>query len=150
MKRRITIWAVCLIALIAWVGLAFAQTAKTPTLKTVKLPSGEEVFDINGEWDMLIESFGEWEKFGTYTNIAKIAQDGTSFYATRLKDNPPPSPMKAGSFVMKGEVDKNGITKILLMPPIWDLSPDKWKIAEDGNKILINEGTRVRLTLTRK
>ena len=150
MKRKITIWAACFVALLVWSGSAFAQTAKPSTLKTVKLPTGEEVFDIYGEWDFLIENFGEWEEFGTYTNVAKIAQDGTSFYATILKDNPPPSPLKAGSFVMKGEVDKNGITKILLMPPIWDLSPDKWKITEDGNKILINEGTRVRLTFTRK
>jgi hypothetical protein len=52
MKRRITIWAVCLIVLLAWTGLAFAQTAKPATMKTVKLSNGQEVFDISGEWDV--------------------------------------------------------------------------------------------------
>ena len=71
MKRRITIWAVCFVALIAWTGLAFSQTAKPGAIKTVKLPNGQEVFDISGEWDVLIEHYGVFAQFGTHSNVLK-------------------------------------------------------------------------------
>ena len=93
MKRRITIWTICFVALIAWTGLAFAQTAKPAAMKTVKLANGQEVFDISGEWDVLMENYGEFALFGTYPNVAKITikeSDG-SFHAVRMKDNPPTS-----------------------------------------------------------
>ena len=73
-------------------GLAFAQTLKPAAMKTVKLSNGQEVFDISGEWDVLIEYYGEWAQFGTYPNVAQITikeYDG-SFHAIRLKANPPP------------------------------------------------------------
>jgi len=72
MKTRITIWAICVVALIFWIGSIFAQTAKPAAMKTVKLPSGQEVFDISGEWDVLIENYGEFKQFGTYPNVAQI------------------------------------------------------------------------------
>jgi hypothetical protein len=114
MKRRITRWAVCIVVLFAWVGLAFAQTAKPAAMKTVKLPNGQEVFDISGEWDVVMENYGEFAQFGTYTNVAKITikEDDGSFHAVRLKANPPPSTRPAGSFIMIGDLDKNGITKL--------------------------------------
>ena len=72
MKRKITICTICFVALIVWTGLAFAQTAKPAAMKTVKLPNGQEVFDISGEWDVLVENYGEFEQFGTYPQLAQI------------------------------------------------------------------------------
>ena len=147
MKIKIAIWTICFVALIAWTMPANAQTA---ALKTVKLPNGEEVFDINGKWDALMENYGAWEKFGTYPNVAQIAikeSDG-SFHAVRMKANPPPSPRPAGSLIMIGELDKNGITKLDVVAP--ERTPSTWKISENGNKINVDAPNKARLTFTRK
>jgi hypothetical protein len=150
MKRRITIWAVCFVALIAWTGLAFSQTATPAAMKTVKLPNGQEVFDISGEWDVLMENYGSFALFGTYSNVAQITikkSDG-SFHAVRMKDNPPTSPKPAGSLIMIGDLDKNGITKLDVLAT--EKIPSTWKISENGNKIDVDAPNKVRLTFTRK
>ena len=158
MKRRITIWAVCLVVLLAWTGLAFAQTAKAAVMKTVKLPNGQEVFDISGEWDVYVENLNSLSIYGTYQQVFKITLEGNSFTGIRLKDNPPPSPGKAGSPCMQGEVDKNGIKKIELITSAGARLPSVCKISEDGNKINIDgfdselptRSQIVRQTLIRK
>ena len=89
MKRWITICTVCFVALIALTGLAFAQTATPAAMKTVKLPNGDEVCDLTGEWDALIDNYGEWAQFGSYPNIIKMILVGNSFRGIRLMDNGP-------------------------------------------------------------
>jgi len=158
MKTKTIIWIICFIALITWTILAFAQTAKPAAMKTVKLPTGEEVFDISGEWDVYVENLNALSIFGTYQQVFKITQEGNSFTGIRLKDNPPPSPGKAGSTCMQGEVDKNGIKKIELITSAGARLPSVCKISEDGNKINIDgfdselptRSQLVRQTLIRK
>jgi len=150
MKRRITIWAVCLVVILAWTGLAFAQTAKPAAMKTVKLANGQEVFDISGEWDVLTENYGAFAIFGTHSNVAQITikkSDG-SFHAVRMKDNPPTSPKPAGSLIMIGNLDKVGITKLDVVAT--EKIPSTWKISENGNKIDVDAPNKLRLTFTRK
>jgi hypothetical protein len=141
---------VCFVAFIAWTGLAFAQTAKPAAMKTVKLSNGQEVFDISGEWDVLMENYGEFAIFGTYTNVAHmtIRESDGSFHAVRMKDNPPTSPKPAGSLIMIGNLDKNGITKLEVLAggPI----TSTYKISEDGNKIDVDVPNKARLKFTRK
>lgn len=158
MIRRNKIWAVCLIVLLAWTGLAFAQTAKPATMKTVKLPNGQEAFDISGEWDAYVENLNSLSMYGAYQQVFKITLEGNSFTGIRLKDNPLPSPGKAGSPCMQGEVDKNGIKKIELITSGGARLPSVCKISEDGNKINIDgfdselptRSQLVRQTLIRK
>jgi len=138
MKRRNTIWAVCLIVLLAWAGLAFAQTAKPTAMKTVKLSNGQEVFDISGEWDTAVENLGAKSKYGAYPQVFKITQDGNSFTGIRMKDNPPPAYGKAGSKCIQGKVDKNGIKKLEIITGVGQYLPAVSKISEDGNKITID------------
>jgi hypothetical protein len=149
MKSRISIWTVCFVALIAWTGFAFAQTATPAAVKTVKLPNGQEVFDISGEWDVLTENYGELAQFGTYPNVAQITirESDSSFQAIRMKDNPQPG-RKAGTLIMVGNLDKNGITKIDVLAggPI----PSTWKITENGNMINVDVPNKARLKFTRK
>jgi hypothetical protein len=150
MKTKTIIWIICFIALLVYTGLAFAQTATPAAMKTVKLPNGQEVFDISGEWDVLFENYGEKASFGTYTNVAQITikeSDG-SFHAVRMKANPPISPRPAGSLIMIGELDKNGITKLDAIVP--ERTPSTWKISENGNKINVDAPNNVRYTFTRK
>jgi hypothetical protein len=150
MIRKITIWVICFIVLIAWTGLVFSQTATPAAMKTVKLPNGQEVFDISGEWDVLIENYGEKAYYGNYTNVAQITikQSDSSFHAVRMKANPPPSTRPAGSLMLIGELDKNGITKLDAFAP--EKTQSTWKISENGNKINVDAPNKVRLTFTRK
>jgi hypothetical protein len=150
MRRRITFWAVCFVALVVWAGLAFAQATKPAVMKTVKLPSGEDVFDINGEWDVLAEHYELWAHFGTYPQIFKITQEGASFTGIRLKDSPPPATGKAGGKCMQGEVDKNGVKKIEVISGQGSILPGNCKISEDGNKINIDVPQMIKITMTRK
>jgi hypothetical protein len=149
MRKMLLIGAVCFIALIVWTGLAFAQTAKPAAMKTVKLPNGQEVFDISGEWDVLVENYGEWAQFGTYPQLVQVTirESDSSFHGIRLMDNPQPG-RKAGSFLMAGELDKNGITRLEL--PVGEKIPDTWKISENGNKINVDVPNKSKVTLTRK
>jgi hypothetical protein len=138
MKKHFFIWAVCLSALIAWGGLAFSQVAKPTVMKTVKLPNGQEVFDISGEWDAAIENLNAMSIYGAYPQVLKITQEGSSFTGIRLKDNPPPSVAKAGSKCMEGEIEKNGIKKIEIITGGGNRLPAVFKISENGNKIDID------------
>jgi len=149
MKRRIAICSVCLVALLAWSGMAYSQTAKPAAMKTVKLPNGQEVFDISGEWDVLVENYGDWAQFGTYPQLVQVTirESDSSFHGIRLMDNPQ-SGRKAGSFLMVGELDKNGITRLEL--PVGENIPDTWKISENGNKINVDVPNKAKVTLTRK
>jgi len=150
MKTKTIIWIICFIALLAYTGLVFAQTATPSAMKTVKLPNGQEVFDISGEWDVLTENYGGFAIFGTYSNVAQITikkSDG-SFHAVRMKDNPPTAPKPAGSLIMIGNLDKNGITKLDVLAT--EKIPSTWKITENGNKIDVDAPNKVRMTFTRK
>ena len=152
MNRMIAIWVICFVAIIAWTGFTFAQTATPAAIKTAKLANGQEVFDISGEWHVIIECYGEWAQFGTYPNVAKISikEDDGSFHAIRLKTNPPPSNRPVGTFIMIGDLDKNGIKKLELVAGDGPRIPSTWQISENGNKINIDGPQRARLTLTRK
>ena len=127
-----------------------AQTTKPGTLKTIKLPSGEEVYDLNGEWDVSVENYGTHARFGTYPNVFRITQTGNTFNAIRLKDNPPPSPGRAGSPSLRGELETNGFKAVWLIHSSGDSWPSKGQVSEDGKKIVIDDGITVRVTLTRK
>ena len=150
MKRKIAIWTICFVALIAWIGLAFAQTVKPAVVKTIKLPNGEDVFDVSGEWDVLVEHYDQWAHFGTFRQLYKISQEGTSYTGIRLEDSPLPTTGKAGAKCLQGEVDKNGVNKIEVISGGGYILPSSCKISEDGNKINIDVPQKIRLTLTRK
>jgi hypothetical protein len=150
MNRRATMWMLCIVAVIAWTGAAYAQTTNLGAMKTMKLPSGEEVYDLSGEWDVMVENYGHWERFGSYPQVFKITQEGKSFTGVRLKDNPYPALGSAGSKCAQGEVDKSGIKKLELIAGGGDLLSTKLQISEDGNRISIDAPEHARQTWTRK
>jgi hypothetical protein len=150
MKRGITLWMLCIVAIIAWTGPVYAQTTNLGALETMKLPSGEEVYDLSGEWNVMVENYGEWERFGSYPQVFKITQEGKSFTGIRLKDNPPPALGSAGTKCTQGEVDKSGIKNLELIAGGGDILSTKWQISEDGNRISLDAPQRARQTWTRK
>ena len=147
MKRKIGIWTICFVALIAWTMPANAQTA---AMKTVKIPNGEEVCNLTGEWDALIEKYGMAAIYGTYTNVVKITQEGNSFTGVRLKDNPPESPAPAGSQFVQGVIEKDGFKNVELFSGSGTKFPGKGQIFENGNKMIVDCPQRVKVSFTRK
>ena len=57
----------CVLILMALTGLAWAQPAKT-----IKLPSGFEIYDLSGELDARIEPYGQATAPCPYKNVVKI------------------------------------------------------------------------------
>ena len=84
MVKKTFLVLICFIGLIIFVSTLHGQGSK----KTITLPSGEVVWDLNGEWDAFIEDYGPWIAFGSYPQIVKITQKGSSFVAIRMIDDP--------------------------------------------------------------
>jgi hypothetical protein len=74
---------ICIIGLIIFVSPLHGQGSKKITL-----PNGEEIWDLNGEWDVLVENIGPWASGDKYTQLWKITQTGSSFVAVRMIDDP--------------------------------------------------------------
>jgi len=151
MKILIKKWVIFLAAILVLFGIAYAQATKSETLKTVKLPDGEEVLDLNGEWDAVIEHYGRWASLGSTRNVIKISQEGSLFKAIRLQDDTgATSTRRKGSMLMQGELDKSGFKMIYYIDGSARLLPCTGQLSEAGDKIKIDEGFVVRMTLTRK
>jgi hypothetical protein len=140
--RKYAVLFICSLAIFAWVGLAQAQNPKT-----IKLPNGQEVVDIRGEWDDYIENYGPWSVYGNYTNVLEITFKGNKFYGFRMKDC---KYHTRGSIAIRGELDKDGIKKVQIITGLLGPIDAKGQISEDGNKIIIDDGEHSRVTLIRK
>ena len=123
--------------------ISFSQAQEA---KRIKLPNGEEVVDISGEWDAQMENYGPWSKYGNYTNVIKITLDGNSFVGTRMKFDKFNFP---DSEAFRAELNKDGIKKIQWMSGAGPIDT-KGEIFEDGNKIIVDDGEKARVTLLRK
>jgi hypothetical protein len=140
MLKKIFLLLICL-SLVIFVSSLNSQSPK----KTITLPNGEEIWDLNGEWDVFIENYGPWKDYGSYTNLAKITQTGSSIVGIRMNEDLNPK----GSEIIRGELDKSGFKKILIMSGMGPLD-SKGQISEDGNKMLIDDGVKARHKYTRK
>jgi hypothetical protein len=140
-KGRYALLFIFSLAIFAWIGSAHAQEAKT-----IKLPNGEEVIDIRGEWNEYVENYGPWSQHGKWTNILNITMEGNSFIGTITMANGWDSP---GDVAIRGELDKDGIKWVWIMSTVGGINA-KGQISEDGNKIIIDDGKKARVTLTRK
>jgi hypothetical protein len=68
-------------------GSVYAEAASPGTMKTITLPSGEQVFDISGDSDVIAENDGDWDRFGSYSQVFRITQEDAPFTGIRLRDN---------------------------------------------------------------
>jgi hypothetical protein len=147
MKTKIVIVLLGIAAILAWAGVAGAQTA--PATSKVQLPSGETVWDLSGDWDAFVENYGQYALYGNYPNVLRITQVGSTFSAVRMKDNPSPSSGRAGSPSLRGEVDPSGFKQVSLIDSSGRAWESKGQIDADGKKIVIDNGSTARVTLTR-
>jgi hypothetical protein len=141
MARRIFVTLFCSVYLIIFVSTSHGQDSKKITL-----PNGEMVWDLNGEWEALVENYGPSAHAGSYRQILKITQTGSSFVAIRMIDD---SYNKTGSKAFQGELDINGIKQATNFAAIGPFEA-KGQISDDGKKVVIDNGIRHKLTLTRK
>jgi hypothetical protein len=146
-ENQIVIALLSIAAVLAWTGMAGAQTA--PPTPKVQLPNGETVWDLNGDWDALIENSGPMAGYGTYPNVYRITQTGSTFSAIRLKAIPPPSTSQAGSPSLRGELAGNGFKRVEVVTGSGSPAPCKGQISEDGKKVILDDGWSVKVTLTR-
>jgi hypothetical protein len=142
MVKKTFLVLICFIGFIIFVSTLYGQGLK----KTITLRNGEVVWDLNGEWNAFMETYGPWKEFGSYSQIVKITQKGSSFVGIRMMDDPW-NPKGQESII--GELDKNGFKKVQIMSGYGPVD-SKGKISEDGNKIVIDDGQKVRHTYTRK
>ncbi len=113
---------------------------------TVTLSNGEVVYDLNGEWNSFVEAYGPWKMYGTHRNIIKITQTGSSLVGILMMDD---RYYSKGWVSIRAELDKSGFKKVEMLTNLGTLD-SKGQISDDGNKILIDDGEKRRMTLTRK
>jgi hypothetical protein len=145
MVKKILAGLVCFIGLVIFVSTLHGQGSK----KTITLPIGEVVWDLNGEWDALYENLGAYSRFGNLKDLLKITQHGGSFVGIKIFGTPY---VPKGEVSIIGELDKNGVKKVwVILQTIANEGLEcKGQISEDGKKIIIDGGERIRVTLTRK
>jgi hypothetical protein len=145
-------------ATVGCAGYAFSQPAKI-----IRLPSGIEVYDLSGEWDALIEIYGQAAAYGAYPNVAKITITGSfcpitgqitspiRIIGVKLKsDTPSQESGQAGRELFRGELESNEFQKLEMISGDGKVFQCKGQISENGNKIIIYAPNHGRMTLTRK
>jgi hypothetical protein len=155
---KISTCVLCIIAIIVCAGFVYAQSTKM-----IRLPSGEEVYDLGGEWEALIENYGQAAAYGTYLDVVKIILTGSFCPLTGQITNPiriigvkqkshAPSQEfgQAGRELFRGELESNEFQKLEVISGDGKAFPCKGKISENGNKIEIETPNHGRMTLIRK
>jgi hypothetical protein len=145
MSNRNTLWAVGLVALTTLAGVALSQPARI-----IRLPSAEEVFDLEGEWDALIEVYGQTAARGAYPNDARITITGRFCPITgqttsparvegaKFKRNTPSQESgQPGRELFRGELESNNFAWVKVILDNGEALPCKGQILENGNKIVI-------------
>ena len=151
MGRKIVLSLIVLTAVFVHFCFAHAQIAEKEKAwtKTITLSNGEVIYDLNGEWAACIENYGPWAEYGMYPSIVEIKQEGASFVGIRLIGNPW---KPKGSEFIRGELDKNGFKKIQYMSGMgWlDSKGEIVPFGNIGNKIIVDDGEKARVTLIRR
>jgi len=67
MVKKMFLMLICFISLTIFVSTLHGQGSK----KTITLPTGEVVWDLNGEWDTFVENYGAKASAGKYHNSTR-------------------------------------------------------------------------------
>ena len=131
-----------MIGLVIFVVSAMANAQMDNPLKegmpnTVKLASGEVVYNLNGDWNSAFDT-GGW---GTLEDIVKITQNDNQFVGIYLLSGDRMAGKNQEK--IKGKLNGNVIDEVYFYDvkdsatwtPIW--APSEAKISEDGNEIVI-------------
>ena len=139
--------------MVSFLYVAHAQMEKKAWEKTVKLPSGEVILDMRGEWDALYEHYGVFSWVGTFEDILTITQEGTKFTAVKQIGS---KWVPKGAKTIKGQLDKDGFKTVYqyvgtaAMDGSFEWEECEWEISEKGNKVVLDCGERSKSALTRR
>lgn len=145
MLKKACVVLIALVAMISFFPVAYAQAGEKGS-KAITLPNGDVIWDLNGEWDVLNENYGLWSPYGVYPNIHKITQTGNSIVGVLMMND---RWYQAGYQYITAELDKTGFMKVKIATNLGTLD-SKGQVSEDGNKIVIDEGEKFKMTFTRK
>ena len=116
---------------------------------TKTLSTGDVVYDINGEWDAIIDD----GPMGKTEDILKITQEGNKFVGIATIETPF---SHKGSECIKGELEKNGFKSVEINTLYFAWMPSIGKIDDGCNKIVVKTrfggkgSNTLTTTLTRK
>jgi hypothetical protein len=147
MARRIGVVLIVAIAMIAFFYTAQAQTGEKKWKKTITLPNGDVILDMNGEWDVYVSYLRPVGYQSLEGGITKITQTGSSFVGISMNAL---IAFRKGSEQIKGELAKSGFKQVQILSSLLGNSDAKGQISEDGNRIIIDDGENLNLTFTRK
>lgn len=148
-KAGLGLAGLIVIGFILFVGQA--QTEEQGWKKTITLPSGEVVCDLNGEWEGLTVFKGRFRNFSEdLRTVSKIIQQGNSFKSTRISGDPFNPP---GAVLLEGEIDKNGTIKFICEScgSLGGQKEYQTRLSKDGNLIEYSDrGNNFSTELKRK
>ena len=147
MARKIGVVLIVAIAMIAFFYTAQAQTGEKKWKKTITLPNGDVILDMNGEWNVYVAHLRPVSYQTAESGITKITQTGSSFVGISMNAL---IAFRKGSEQIKGELAKSGFKQVQIISSLLGNSDAKGQISEDGNRIIIDDGENLKLTFTRK
>ncbi len=143
MVRRFSLSLIILSTILSLMSVVHSQVER----KTLTLPTGEVVCDLNGEWDALYEHYGPMQWVGNLKGTLAITQQGDTFVAKTTTDS---AWSPKGTEKIRGELDKNGIKKAQYSIPSMGWADAKGEIGKNGDKIVFDTGQGVKVILERK
>jgi len=146
MKKTLPVLLAVLVVTGFFVYVSHALMPQKGSKNTMTLPNGDVVWDLNGEWNAQIENYGPWKEFGSYPQLMKITQQESSFIGIRMMDDPW---NRKGSTSMRGDLDRSGFKNVYTVSVGGSFNCNG-QISEDGNKIVLDDGQKIRVTYTRK
>jgi hypothetical protein len=126
-----------------FISTAYSQTEK----KTVTLPSGEVVCDLNGEWNALYEHYGPMEWVGNIKGMIMIVQQGNTFVGKTTMDS---AWSPKGTEKIRGELNKDGIKNARYSRPDIGWTDAKGEMSKNCDKVVFDDGNGVKVILERK
>lgn len=130
------------VALVLLVSLGHGQSSK----KTITLPNGDVVCDLNGVWDSLRKPYGSWSEYESHKDVVKITQKDAVFVGVKLEGKY----VSKGEESIRGEFTKGGFKKVQVLTMMEGYLDCTGKISEDGNTIILDASDKLTVTLTRR
>lgn len=159
MKRQVAVTAAALL-FYTFLSVSVAQEAGKLLKRFVTLPCGEIIPDLNGHWDANYEMYGPWQGQSAFSGFVAIEQKKDVVIAINRYGN---TWMRKGKPVFKGQLCKNGFKTVQVYIPehpivstrfvcwekffVWE--PANWRITHNGDKMFLNCGGRMKITLRR-
>ena len=147
MKKILAILFAAVLATAFLLYASHAQMLEKGSKNTVTLPNGDVIWDLNADWDSYSEHYGPWSEFGPDSPILRIKQTGNLLEVTRMTAC---RWLPKGSIAFVGELDKNGSVKGTAPTSLGLILDMKGQVSEGGNKIVIDDGVKCKMTYTRK